>query len=48
MSKEYSFDDGMAFNFADIQDYWNFSASATKELGMLAICLFSICINSAS
>ncbi|CAG8825189.1 28477_t:CDS:2, partial [Racocetra persica] len=45
---EYPFDDKTASNFADIQNYWNFSAGATKELGMLAICLFSICINSAS
>ncbi|CAG8610294.1 25750_t:CDS:2 [Dentiscutata erythropus] len=48
MAKEYPFDDETASNFANIQEYWDFSIGATKELGMLAICLFSICINSAS
>ncbi|CAG8829230.1 25388_t:CDS:2, partial [Dentiscutata erythropus] len=48
MTKDYPFDDETASNFDDIQAYWNYSAGATKELGMLAIRLFSICINSAS
>ncbi|CAG8762788.1 9475_t:CDS:2, partial [Acaulospora morrowiae] len=48
INKDYPFDDDTFSNFNDVQEYWKFTIGATKELSILAVRIFSICINSAS
>lgn len=48
VNEEYPFDNDTASNFDDVQDYWKFTTGATKELSILAVRVFSICVNSAS
>ena len=48
INKDYPFDDDTFSNFNDVQAYWKFTTGATKELSILAVRIFSICVNSAS